>query len=284
MRKAQKNFKLLKFFIPLMLIFYFLIFFNLHYFLFQFLFSNPIMSFLIPIWSLTFIFFSSNRIFSLKVKKETKYRILFYSIFITFLLFYFQFLPNFAQLILATTTPSGCTPCSQVAPEVYILSPSVGSEGNMSVSVAFQCCEWPLAKNLTLSMKIDNSDWNLCFLNTTTGLMKDFGWSSNCDQTTSGCCGVNNVWCCDSTATCKHKNYDLWVKSNFTIGYANVTFICKLPPLTSGLHTLNVTVKVYTSETTLKPSVTFFVIQSERKNIIEIILLPLKILKRLLLF
>jgi hypothetical protein len=114
--------------------------------------------------------------------------------------------------------------------------------------------------------------------------MKDFGWNSSCDQRTSGCCGVNNLWCCDSSATCKHKNYDLWVKSNYTIGYANVTFVCRLPYLTPGSHTLSVIVKVYKSETILKPSVTFFVIQSESRNIIEIILLQLKILRRFLPF
>ena len=66
----------------------------------------------------------------------------------------------------------------------------------------------------------------------------------------SGMHGCKNNWNCDSI-TCKHKDYNLWVKSDFSERYVNVTFVCKLPTLSPGPHTLNLIAKVYGSEITL---------------------------------
>jgi hypothetical protein len=172
--------------------------------------------------------------------------------------------------------------CSQVSPKVYILTPFVVSGGDMKVSVVFKCSQWnSTVKNLTLSLKIDNLDWNECFVNNK-GLMTYFGWSTTCDAKTSGCCGANYKWCCDSSATCKHQDYRLWTKSNFSSNYVNVTFVCSLPSLSGGSHFLNVTVKVYGSEITLKPSIiTFRVGEADGRKILEILLLPLKVLRNL---
>jgi hypothetical protein len=115
--------------------------------------------------------------------------------------------------------------------------------------------------------------------------MTDFGWSSNCDNMMSGNCGSNNQWNCDSQAYCKHRNYDLWVKSNFNNYYVNVTFTCKLPYLSGGSHSLTVTAKVYRSEITLKPSIiTFRVLEASERKIFDVLLLPIKILRNLLPF
>jgi hypothetical protein len=174
--------------------------------------------------------------------------------------------------------------CSQVNPKVYILTPFIVSRGNLTVSVYFECSQWsPSAKNLTLFLKIDNQYWNECFLNNK-GLMTDFGWNRNCDNMMSGNCGNNNQWYC-SQGTCKHQNYDLWVKSNFNNHYVNVTFTCKLPYLTGGSHSLTVITKVYESEVVLKPSfITFRVGETEGRKILEILLLPVKVLRKILPF
>jgi hypothetical protein len=175
--------------------------------------------------------------------------------------------------------------CSNVQPKVYILTPFIVSGGNLTVSVYFECSQWSSsAKNLTLSLKIDNKDWNECFLNNK-GLMTDFGWNSNCNNMMSGNCGSNNQWKCDSQAYCKNQNYDLWTKSNFNNRYVNVTFTCKLPYLSGGSHTLTVIAKVYGSETTLKPSIiTFRVVETDGRKILEFLLFPLKALRGLLPF
>jgi hypothetical protein len=164
------------------------------------------------------------------------------------------------------------------------LSPYVVSNGELKVSVEFACEQWKsTVKNLTLELKIDGVDWSECFLNKK-GLMSDFGWNSSCDSKMSGMCGKQNSWNCTSM-TCKHKNYNLWVKSKFSERYVNVTFICKLPSLSGGAHTLNVVAKVYGSEITLIPSkATFRVASSTPEGMFRILLLPIEILKKILSF
>jgi hypothetical protein len=114
--------------------------------------------------------------------------------------------------------------------------------------------------------------------------MTDFGWNSNCDNMMSGRCGNNNQWSC-SQRTCKHQNYNLWVKSDFNNHYVNVTFTCKLPYLTGGTHYLNVIATVYSNKVTLKPTtITFRTVETNGRKILEILLFPIKILRNLLPF
>jgi len=329
MKKAKKGLDF-KFFASLAFILIIFIIPNLYSFIIQTFLSRLMVLVLLPSWFLSIYLFTSKRVFGFKVRKETKYRAFFYSIFITFIVFYFTFISKNLTFILALTSPtptaptcdcsycgfysscsscnewqdciqqtclaSGCTAntncyncewksCSNVKPKVYILTPFIVSGGNLGISVVFECREWSSsAKNLTLSLKIDNQDWKECFLNNK-GLMTDFGWSSNCDNMMSGNCGSNNQWSCDSQAYCKHQNYNLWVKSNFNSHYVNVTFICKLPYLSGGSHSLTVIEKVYGSEITLKPSImTFRVLEASETKIFEVLLLPIKILRNLLPF
>jgi len=158
------------------------------------------------------------------------------------------------------------------------------SGGELKVSVEFACGEWKdTVKNLTLELRIDGVDWSECFLNKK-GLMSDFGWNSSCDNRMSDECGRNNNWDCTSEG-CKHKDYNLWVKSNFSERHLNITFACKLPVLSPGPHTLNIVAKVYGSEITLIPSrTTFMVISSTFEGIVKIPLLPIEILRKILPF
>jgi hypothetical protein len=326
MKKAQKDLNF-KFFASLTFILAALLFPNLYFFIIQAFLSRPTVLLLLPSWFLSIYLFTSKRVFGFKLRKETKYRALFYSIFITFIVFYFTFISHNFTLILAQTPltrvcecyycglysscsscsewqdciqqtclASGCAAntncykcewksCSNVQSKVYILTPFIVSGGNLSISVVFECREWSSsAKNLTLSLKIDNQDWKECFLNNK-GLMTDFGWSNNCNNMMSGNCGSNNQWSCDSQAYCKHQNYNLWVKSNFNNHYVNVTFTCKLPYLSGGSHSLTVIAKVYGSEITLKPSIiTFRVFEASERKIFEVLLFPIKILRNLLPF
>ena len=328
MRNVQKDHNFFKFFIPLIISLYTTI--NIYAFFLQPSVFYLTSSLLPLVWFSTFFFYFSDRILGATSKKEIKQRIVFYSIFITFLLIYFNLLPYFSQIVLAITGPgdwscscslcgfysssncgnscnefqycsrvtcslSGCDanpycykcewkPCDQIRPKVYVLTPVVGSGGEMKVSVVFECRQWTnKAKNLTLSLKINNLDWNECFLNNK-GLMTDFGWNETCDSKKSGNCGRHNKWSCDSHSICKHSDYNLWVKSNFSRYYVNITFVCNLPQLSSGTHTLSVVAKIYESEIVSRPSrISFYVISGNEGKIIEILLLPIKILKRILL-
>jgi len=329
MRKAQKNFNFLKFFIPLTFIFYIMLLFNLHYFLLQFFFSKPLTLILVPTWFLPVFFSFKKEVFGFKIKKQTKEKTFFYSTFITFLVFYLVFIYGYSPLILAATpicqcsycnfystsncnnacnefqycaqttcSAGGCIAnpncykcvvksCSQVSPKVYILTPFIVSGGNLTVSVYFECGQWYYPSNLILSLKMDNQDWNECFLNNK-GLMTDFGWNSNCDMTImmNGNCGSNFQWSC-TQGTCyrTYNSWPIWAKSNFYSKSMNVTFTCKLPYLSGGTHYLSVTVKIYGSEVTLKPStVTFRVGETDGRRILEILLFPIKILRNLLPF
>ncbi|MCC5994553.1 MAG: NEW3 domain-containing protein [Candidatus Aenigmarchaeota archaeon] len=195
--------------------------------------------------------------------------------------------PVYSSTVLAnykvSVTPA---PCNQTTPEVYILTPFIVSGGNLTVSVYFECREWYYPRNLTLSLKIDDQEWKECFLNNI-GLMTELGWSTDCDMTgrmsESGNCGSDSQWSC-SQGTC-HRMYNswpIWVKSNFNSRSLNVTFTCKLPYLSGGSHNLTVTAKVYGSEIALKPSVvTFRVGEVDGRKIIELLLLPFKILRRI---
>jgi hypothetical protein len=166
--------------------------------------------------------------------------------------------------------------CSSTTPKAYVLTPVTASEGDMKVSLVFACEEWNQdSKNLTLSLKIDGKYWSECFLNDK-GLMTYFNWNSNCDKKMSGDCGSNNQWSC-SEGTCKHKDYDLWVKSDLNNHYINVTFNCKLPKLSPGIHTLNIVPTVYSNITSLLPStITFNVIETNGRKILENIINFLK--------
>ena len=104
-----------------------------------------------------------------------------------------------------------------------------------------------------------------------------------CDNHRSGMCGRNNNWNCDSSATCKHSQYDLWVKSNYTDNSLNITFTCKLPSLPSGSHSLTVITKIYESEIELRPSsITFRVSGTNEIKIFDILGFPIKIIKDLI--
>ena len=338
MKKAQKGFKFWKFFIPMAFTFYLIVSSSLWYHLLHFLLSNSLVALLIPIWTFVFLSFHSNKIFNIRITQHGRQKLLFYSIFMTFITFYFSLLPNFKNIVVATTTPyepptpppaalpckctacgyfsssncdnacsewqsckqvtcsaSGCASnpncyrcevknCFDVRPRIHLLTPYVAKGGKLTVSIYFECSEWnSRAKNLTLSLKIDERDWAECFLNNK-GLMSDFGWNGDCDNKISGNCGRNNEWNCDSSATCKHSQYDLWVKSNFTTSSLNITFVCNLPNLLAGTHSLTVVTKIYRSEIELKPSfITFRVGEADGRKILEILEVPVKIIRRLLL-
>jgi len=164
------------------------------------------------------------------------------------------------------------------------LTPYTAPSGELKVSLEFACEEWKdTVKNLTLELSIDGRDWSECFLSKK-GLMSDLGWNASCDNRMSGMCGRHNSWNCGSMG-CKHNDYNLWVKSKFSEGYVNITFVCKLPTLSAGSHTLNVVAKVYGSEITLIPSrATFMVIFTAPTGIVKILLLPLEILRNILPF
>jgi hypothetical protein len=75
------------------------------------------------------------------------------------------------------------------------------------------------------------------------------------------------------------------VYSDFDYYYANITFTCSLPQLSAGAHVLTVNVTVYGSEVPLQPSrATFRVVEKESQKIVEIFLIPIKILRKILPF
>jgi hypothetical protein len=194
------------------------------------------------------------------------------------------------ECIPSTCSARGCLPnpncyrcevkdCSRAQTKVLALSKVTGSRGDLSASVIFRCKQWRSgARNIVVHLKIDGNDWKECFLNEK-GLV-DFDWGSDCNKKMQGSCG-NNKWNCFK-GNCKHSSYNLWVYSDFDNNYVNITFTCKLPALSPGTHTLTVIPTVYGSVIALKPSSTTFYVIGKEENILEILLLPIRIFKRLL--
>jgi hypothetical protein len=155
--------------------------------------------------------------------------------------------------------------------------------------VVFSCQEWNYTvRNLTLILYIDNQEWTQCFLNRK-GLVTDLGWngtqmddsSPNCRR---GCqsCGNNGKWDCDNKMNCKYRDYDLWVYSNSSKNFVNVTFTCTLPQLSPGSHTLTVLPVIYHSSIEMKPSkATFMVTFSDGRTILQTLTQPFKVLLRI---
>jgi len=191
----------------------------------------------------------------------------------------------------STTIPPSIPKCNSISPTVTVLTPLVPSASNLKASVTFSCQEWNYTvRNLTLILYIDNQEWNqtYCFLNRK-GLVTDLGWngtqmddsSPNCKR---GCqsCGNNGKWDCDNKMNCKHKDYDLWVYSDSSKNFVNVTFTCTLPQLSPGSHTLTVLPVIYHSSIEMKPSkTTFMVVSTDGKAILQTLTQPFKVLLRI---
>jgi hypothetical protein len=108
MKKGQKKFifSYLLFFS----IFFFLIFYlNVYSFIFQIFISKPFSLILIPTWFWTFLFHPINSIGKVEITNHIKERLFFYSLFITFLIFYYIFFSKSLPIIVAQTAPPpGC--------------------------------------------------------------------------------------------------------------------------------------------------------------------------------
>jgi hypothetical protein len=109
MSKGQKKHDLTIFYIlfPPLLAFIFIYFYPI-YTIFQIFLSKPIILFLIPTWLSTFFISFTKKLAKIKVTKEIREKVLFYSIFITFLVLYFHFFKG-STLILAQTSPYVCS-------------------------------------------------------------------------------------------------------------------------------------------------------------------------------
>jgi hypothetical protein len=110
MRKGQKEISLNKtlFLLSFFTFSFFIYIFNLHLILFQIFISKPLTLILIPNWLISFLILFNKKIGNTEIRKETKEKILFYSIFITFLIFYSLFFSSNIPIILAQT-PSTTT-------------------------------------------------------------------------------------------------------------------------------------------------------------------------------
>jgi hypothetical protein len=85
---------------------------NLHYILFQIFLSKPLILVLIPTWLLTFLLNFFDFIGRIKLTKGIKEKTFFYTIFITFLIFYYVFFFQNSTVILAQTAcPYQGQPC-----------------------------------------------------------------------------------------------------------------------------------------------------------------------------
>jgi len=153
--------------------------------------------------------------------------------------------------------------CSSTPPKVYLGNTIAGPGGNLNVIVEIQCADWNYNKDLTLSLKIDNSDWSDCFLNNKY-LVKQLNWTwdeGDCSKCKDGWM-KNGKWHC-SNYKCSHKDYPIAVFSNSTEHKIVLNFTCKLPSsLSSGTHTLTVNAKIYSSEIKLMPAKTSFIVYS----------------------
>jgi hypothetical protein len=190
-----------------------------------------------------------------------------------------------------TTTPPSLPKCNSTSPTVTVLTPLVPSASSLKVSVTFSCQEWNYTiRDLKLTLYIDNNKWNECFLNETAGLVTYFGWNGTQMDDASpycrrGCqsCGNNGRWDCDNKMNCKFRDADLWVYSNSTSRFVNITFTCKLPPLSPGSHTLTVRPVIYHSLIEMKPSkTTFMVTLSDENSILRALIKPFKVLLRII--
>jgi hypothetical protein len=135
MSKGQKKHDLTIFYIlfPPLLAFIFIYFYPI-YAIFQIFLSKPLISVLIPILLSIFLMHIKGNLGNIKVTRETKEKAIFYSIFVTFLVFYLVFFSKSTPLILAQTPscPSGTT-CIDV--------PQCGSMGGTCVaSCSDGCC------------------------------------------------------------------------------------------------------------------------------------------------
>jgi len=190
-----------------------------------------------------------------------------------------------------TTLPPTIPKCNSISPTVTVLTPLVPSASTLKASVTFSCQEWNYTvRNLTLILYIDNQEWNptYCFLNRK-GLVTDLGWNGTQMDNSSphckrGCqsCGNNGKWDCDNKMNCKHKDYDLWIYSDSSKNFVNVTFTCTLPQLSPGSHTLTVLPVIYHSSIEMKPSkTTFMVVSTDGKAILQTLTQPFKVLLRI---
>jgi hypothetical protein len=105
MRKGQKEFSFNKtlFLLSFFTFSFFIYIFNFHLILFQIFISKPLTLILIPNWFVSFLVLSRKKIGNIEIRKETKEKTLFYSIFITFLIFYSLFFSSKVPIILAQT-------------------------------------------------------------------------------------------------------------------------------------------------------------------------------------
>jgi hypothetical protein len=141
MKKAQKSLKFLKISTAFIVLFLIALLYNFYYLFIQLFVYKPITIILIPTWILTILFFIKDKFLGFKIKKQIRQKILFYTIFISFVIFYSVFFSK-NTLILAQT-PS----CTRANPTVTISPSSQTAQAGTT---------------LTYTVSIKNNDNSAC--------------------------------------------------------------------------------------------------------------------------
>jgi hypothetical protein len=85
---------------------------GLHFFIYYIFLSKPLTLVLIPTWPSTFFICFKRNFKKIKIVKKTKEKAIFYSIFVTFLVFYFYFYHTPALIVAQTHYPNRCSSSS----------------------------------------------------------------------------------------------------------------------------------------------------------------------------
>jgi hypothetical protein len=85
---------------------------GLHFFIYYIFLSKPLTLVLIPTWLSTFFICFKRNFGKIKIERKTKEKVIFYSIFVTFLVFYFYFYHTPALIVAQTHYPNRCSSSS----------------------------------------------------------------------------------------------------------------------------------------------------------------------------
>jgi hypothetical protein len=189
MTKYQKVYNLSIFLILFTSLFIFVfLHLNLHYILFQIFISKPLTLVLIPTWLSIFLMHIKGNFGNIKVTRKKKEKVIFYSIFVTFLVFYFYYIFHTPVLILAQTHyPNRCS-------------------SNNDCPSGQWCCGGSCTTPITCTIKTCNP-YGACQYETLSGLYCPGSCPSNRCNTDADCaggigcgpasCNLNDGWYCE---------------------------------------------------------------------------------------
>jgi hypothetical protein len=160
---------------------------GLHFFIYYIFLSKPLTLVLIPTWLSTFFICFKRNFGKIKIERKTKEKAIFYSIFLTFLVFYFYFYHTPALIVAQTHYPNRCSSSSDCPSGQW-------------------CCGGSCTTPITCTIKTCNP-YGACQYETLSGLYCPGSCPSNRCNTDADCaggigcspasCNLNDGWYCE---------------------------------------------------------------------------------------